>query len=111
MTSMTSNKFLELDKVINPRWKIYIDTCSLYAATGKGRAFWDEFVPILQKNGCKFIITIGTFEEIKKHKRNTDMKHAERAQAAQELERILYQFSKKNLDLTVTVGQAGEFHD
>lgn len=111
MTSMTSNKFLELDKVINPRWKIYVDTCSLYAATGKGRAFWDEFVPILQKNGCKFIITIGTFEEIKKHKRNTDMKHAERAQAAQELERILYQFSKKNLDLTVTVGQAGEFHD
>ena len=111
MASTKDSRFNELDKVINPRWKIYVDTCSLYMATGKACGFWDEFVPILQRNNCKFIITVGTFEEIKKHKKDPDPKHADRAKTAKELEQTLYQFSKKKLDLMVTVGKPGEFHD
>lgn len=102
------DKFEEFRRSINPRWKIYVDTCSLYNAMEDGCAFWDRFVPALQENNCQFVITVGTFEEIKKHKRGND---ARKASTASSLEQVLYRFSKNQMNLMVTVGSQGEFHD
>lgn len=102
------DRFDEFQKSINPRWKIYVDTCSLYSAMENEGAFWDRFIPALQENGCQFAITVGTFEEIKKHKRGAD---ARKAKTASDLERVLYRFSKNQMNLMVTVGNQGEFHD
>lgn len=102
------DKFEEFSRSINPRWKIYVDTCSLYNAMDDGCLFWNRFVPVLQENGCRFAITIGTFEEIKKHKRGNN---GALSKKATELEQVLYRFSKNQMDLMLTVGSQGEFHD
>lgn len=102
------DKFEEFRKSINSRWKIYIDTCSLYRAMDNGSTFWDRFVPVLKENDCKFIVTVGTFEEIKGHKHGNKK---ELAQTAAALERVLLRFKKDREDLMVTIGAQGEFHD
>ena len=76
MDPTTGNKFEELDKLLNSRWKIYIDSCSLCATTKKESYFWDTFIPILEKNNCKFTITNGTYEEIKRHKHDDNPENA-----------------------------------
>lgn len=102
------DKFGEFSRSINPRWKIYVDTCSLYTAMDEGSLFWNRFVPVLQDNDSRFIITAGTFQEIKKHKHKSGSKISK---TAAELEQVLYRFSKSQMNLMVTVGDEGEFHD
>uniref|UniRef100_UPI00258EBC0C hypothetical protein n=1 Tax=uncultured Adlercreutzia sp. TaxID=875803 RepID=UPI00258EBC0C len=109
MSKYEPDKFIELDKSLNTRWKIYIDTCSLYQSVGSDSDFWDRFVPVLQSNDCKFIITTGTFGEIKKHKHSD--KNKELAATAALLEKTLYPFRKADINLMVTIGDTGEFHD
>lgn len=103
------DKMDELDKHLNPRWKIYIDTCSLYITVEDGCDFWDRFVPVLQRNECKFSISTGTYEEIKKHKHKSS-RH-DLAETARRLDIQMERMNKRNLNLMLMFGEAGEFHD
>lgn len=100
--------FDELNREINSRWKIYIDTCSLYRTTSDGNVFWDKFVPILESNNVKFTVTAETFREFKRHKYNK--KHRANDDAMR-LELILAQFARDRKDLMLITDGDGTFND
>ncbi len=107
MSMSRLDRLSELDSILGPEWKIYIDTCSLYRATEDD--FWDRLIPVLQKNDCSFIITRATFEEIKRHKH--DGRRPDLAEVEQRLEERLLPLGRSGLDMVKTIGDSGDFHD
>lgn len=68
MNSKNEITFKEFDDIINPNWKLYIDTCFAYATNDFGEKFWDPFEKVLMKNNNRLIMTCAMYNEYKKHK-------------------------------------------
>lgn len=101
--------FALLDNRLASDWKIYIDTCSLYRTVEPSMHFWPRFEELLERHNAKFTVTAAAFNEFKKHKHSND--HAMK-QRAEELEKVLVQYSKSNKDLMCVAGsEQDSFHD
>lgn len=101
--------FSLLEKHLEPDWKIYIDTCSLYRTVEQGVDFWPKFERLLNQRAATFTITEAAFNEFKRHKHSDDHVMKRRAE---KLDKVLARYGKAGQDLMKVARSAdGDFHD
>lgn len=71
MTEAADKAALFLESSVK-NFKIFIDTCSLLDEREKILMFWNNIVPILQRENKSIIIPLRVYEEVQKFANNPD---------------------------------------